>query len=66
MRRSLLTSAGGQQVGVMLGHRGHDDIAGGQSHPVGEVVERLSGIAADDRHVVAGAVRWPAGERESG
>jgi hypothetical protein len=34
---------------------GHDDVVGGQPEPVGEVVERLGGVAADDRDVVPGA-----------
>ena len=53
----------GQQVGVVLGHGGDDDVAGGEPQPVGEVVECLGGVAADDRHVVAAAAP---GEREGG
>ena len=41
----------GQQVGVVLDHRGEHDVVGGQAQAVGEVVERLGGVAPEDGHV---------------
>ena len=42
-----------QQVGVMLDDGGDDDIVLAEREPVGEVVDGLGGVAADDRHVIA-------------
>ena len=47
----------GQQVGVVLDHGGDDDVVGLEAQAVGEVVDRLGGVAADDRHVVAVGAR---------
>ena len=35
----------------MLDDGGDDDVVGAQAEPVGEMVDGLSGVAADDRHV---------------
>lgn len=50
-----------QKVRVVLDHRRHDDVGGLEAQAVGEVVDRLGGVAADDRHVVAARVP---GERQ--
>ena len=42
----------GQQVGVVLDHGGDDDVVRLEPEPVGEVVDRLGRVAADDGHVV--------------
>ena len=42
-----------QEVGVMLDDGGHDDVVRLQAEPVGEVVDGLGRVAADDGHVVA-------------
>ena len=42
-----------KQVGVMLDHRRHHDVSGFEPQAVGEVVDRLGGVAAEDRHVAA-------------
>ena len=44
---------------MVLDDGGDDDVVGLQPQPVGEVVDRLGGVAADDRDVVA---LVPAGE----
>ena len=41
----------GQQVGVVLDHRRHDNVVGLQVEPVRKVVDRLGGVAAEDGHV---------------
>jgi len=38
---------------MVLDHRGDDHIIGFEAQPVGEVVDGLGGVAADDRHVIA-------------
>jgi hypothetical protein len=38
---------------VVLDDRRHDDVVGLQAQAVREVVDRLGGVAADDRHVLA-------------
>ena len=45
----------------MLDDGGDDDIVRAEREPVGEVVDGLGGVAADDRHVIAvdGAPREP-------
>ena len=53
-----------QQVGVMLDDGGDDDIVRAEGESVGEVVDGLGGVAADDRHVVA--VGGPPGEPQHG
>ena len=52
----------GQQVGVVLDHGGDHDVVGRETEPVGEVVDGLGGVAADDGDVVA--VGWSAGEAQ--
>ena len=52
----------GQQVGVMLHDRGEHHIARFEAEPVGEVVDRLGRVPADDGGVAAG----PACEPEQG
>ncbi len=42
----------GEQVGVVLHHRGHDDVVGCEPQPVGQVVDGLGGVAAQHDHVV--------------
>ena len=49
-----------QQVGVVLDDGGDDDVVGLEPQPVGEVVDRLGGVAADDGDVVAVAPSRPA------
>jgi hypothetical protein len=41
-----------KQVGVVLDHRGDHDVLGVEAEPVGQVVDRVGGVTADDRHVL--------------
>ncbi len=50
----------GQEVGVMLHHRGGHHVVGAEPEPVGEVVYRLGGVADQNDHVAVG--RAPAAE----
>ena len=50
-----------QQVGVVLDHGRHDHVVGREPEPVGQVVDGLGGVAADDGDVVA--LRVAPGER---
>ena len=50
---SLAQAGPRQQVGVVLDHGRHDHVVRSEAQPVGEVVDRLGRVAAEDRHVVA-------------
>ena len=44
----------GQEVGVVFDHGGEHDIVRLEAQPVGQLVDGLGGVAAEDGHVVAG------------
>ena len=56
--------APGQEIGVVLDDRGHHHVGGVEAQPVGELIDGLGGVAAQDGHV--GPVRVAAGERQDG
>ena len=58
--------APGQQVGVVLDHGGEHDVVGVEAQPVGQLVDGLGGVPADDGHVVAAAAGSPAKARARG
>ena len=47
--------APGQKVGVMFDDGGEDDVVGVEPEPVGELVDGLGGVAAEDGDVVGAA-----------
>ena len=50
----------GQEVGVVLHHRRRHDIVRLELQPVGEMVDRLGGVAAEHHHAALVALERPA------